>query len=292
MTPRVGLIDYINIFPITHALEEAGAHAFVTGTPSELNRLLADGDLDTSPISSIEYARHAGEYRLLPDISISSRGKVRSVMLFSRVPLSRLSGETVGICRATATSRILLRILLEDHVGVRPRYAEDATIVEARRGTYPAILLIGDEALGFRRAARRDPQLAVYAEHDLGEMWFERTGLPMVFSVWAVRRDAANHREVARLHGDLCASREQGVTLPPSLLARASARTELSDEELRDYYARLHYTLDDKEERALLSFFQRAAAKGLCPPCDRLVYALPHHAPSAAPSAGQGASTP
>lgn len=288
MTLRVGLIDYINIFPITHALEERGSLPFVTGTPSELNHLLADGDLDTSPISSIEYARHQGEYRLLPDISISSRGKVRSVILFSRVPLERLNGETVGICRATATSRILLRILLEDHVKVSPSYAEDATTDEARRGTYPAILLIGDEALGFRRAARHDPRLAAYAEHDLGEMWFDRTGLPMVFSVWAVRRDAANHREVSRLHDELRASREQGSLLPPTLLARAAARTGLSTDELRDYYARLHYTLGAEEERALLSFYARAAAKGLCPPCGRLGYALPHLAPAAAP----GAATP
>lgn len=275
MSLRVGLIDYVNIFPLTHAFEQAWPTPLHRAAPSTLNRLLAEGRLDTSPISSIEYARHQRDYLLLPDISISSGGAVQSVVLFSRVPLPELDGAAVGICAATATSRVLLRIVLEDHVGISPRYVENATIEGAQRGDWPAVLLIGDEALAFRAATEREGAAGPYRSHDLGAMWTARTGLPMVFAVWAVRREAATDEAVERLVRALHVSRAVGRTLPPDLLTRAAVRTELSHAALREYYGRLHFTLGDAEAQALRTFYALAAAKGLCPACERLEYALP-----------------
>ena len=40
----------------------------VAGPPAELNRLMDAGRLDLSGCSSIEYARHAEKYFLIPDI--------------------------------------------------------------------------------------------------------------------------------------------------------------------------------------------------------------------------------
>lgn len=286
MTLRLGLIDYVNIFPLTHPLEEEGRWRFERATPSTLNRLLADGELDASPVSSIEYPRHADRYVLLPDISISSGGEVQSVVLFSRIPLEQLHDQPLGICASTATSRVLLRIVLEDHVNVTPRYLEHATLEGALEGQWPAVLLIGDDALAFRRATLQSPALRDFSPHDLGARWTALTGLPMVFAVWAVRREVASSPEVARLIDDLRASREQGSLLPPSLLARAQTRTGLSHEALIDYYRRLHFTLGPREERALLTFYARAAAKGLCPPCSRIEYALTPSPSTVAPATG------
>jgi chorismate dehydratase len=46
---------------------------------------MAQGTLDISVISAVEYARDTARYLLLPDLAISCDGPVRSVMLFSRV---------------------------------------------------------------------------------------------------------------------------------------------------------------------------------------------------------------
>jgi len=60
---KLGRISYVNMAPVfyrvDHDVEE------IQGVPTELNRMLIDGELDTAPISSIEYARHADSLLLL-----------------------------------------------------------------------------------------------------------------------------------------------------------------------------------------------------------------------------------
>src|SRR3989441_3764380 len=61
---RVGRIGYINCYPVYGAIDRRItplAADLVTGTPSELNDLLAAGELDVSVVSAVEYARNAKE---------------------------------------------------------------------------------------------------------------------------------------------------------------------------------------------------------------------------------------
>ena len=94
---RLGRIAYLNVLPIYFALEnifgENGFH-LVRGTPAELNALMRRGEVDLGSISAMEYGRAFRDYLLLPDLSISATGAVGSVLLFSRVPFSRLDGRT------------------------------------------------------------------------------------------------------------------------------------------------------------------------------------------------------
>ncbi|MFI5243200.1 MAG: MqnA/MqnD/SBP family protein, partial [Gemmatimonadales bacterium] len=92
---RVGRIRYINCFPVYGAIDRGlvslGAPV-VSGNPSELNQLMASGQLEVSVISAVEYARESSRYLLLPDLGITSDGPVRSVMLFSRMPAEERDG--------------------------------------------------------------------------------------------------------------------------------------------------------------------------------------------------------
>src|SRR4029077_10477895 len=82
----------------------------ITGVPTELNRMLLDGELDIAPISSIEYARHASTLRLLPRFCVSSEGAVDSIQLVTRMPLGRV--RSVAVTPESATSVVLTRVLL------------------------------------------------------------------------------------------------------------------------------------------------------------------------------------
>src|SRR5712671_5937125 len=159
---KLGRISYVNMAPIFYRVDMEVEE--VLGVPTELNRMLVDGELDTAPISSIEYARNADKLRLLPRLCVSSEGAVESIQLISKTPLERI--RTVAVTPESATSVVLTKVLLPDaeHVPL----GEDA---EAK-------LLIGDAAL---KSAFEDPT----PHHDLGRMWLQRTGLPMVFAVWA-----------------------------------------------------------------------------------------------------------
>ena len=90
MRPRVGHIQFLNCLPIYYGLVKGSGILdldLVKGTPTELNALLLSGKLDISPISSIEYARNAGDLVLFPGPTVSCRGPVRSILLVSRRPV-------------------------------------------------------------------------------------------------------------------------------------------------------------------------------------------------------------
>ena len=104
---RVGRIPYVNCYPVYGAIDRGLVTldgTLVNGVPSALNRRMADGTLDISVVSAVEYARDARRYLLLPDLAISCDGPVQSVMLFSRLPASDLDGRRVIVSRSSMTS--------------------------------------------------------------------------------------------------------------------------------------------------------------------------------------------
>src|ERR671932_583733 len=171
------------------------------GVPTGRNPPVVHRALDAAPISSIEYARHAGALRLMPRLCVSSEGAVESIQLISKTPLARI--RTVAVTPESATSVVLTKVLFPDaeHVPL----GEDA---EAR-------LLIGDAAL---RSAFEDPT----PHHDLGRLWLERTGLPMVFAVWAAPEPT--HPDLPELEEALVASVRAARAEPETLAYESSAR--------------------------------------------------------------------
>ena len=161
----------------------------VEGVPSYLNGLLERGEIDVAPSSSIEYARHADRYRILPDLVIGSRGPVRSILFLSRRPPSELGAATVAMPTASATSVVLLKILLAKRWGVRPRSVWfDQARDDPFAGGADAALFIGDVAL------RGGLHPALPFRFDLGEEWWEETGLPFAFAVWQAARGRTRAR--------------------------------------------------------------------------------------------------
>src|SRR5205085_2116651 len=81
----LGRIAYVNMAPVFYRV--AAEVEEVQGVPTELNRMLVAGGLDTAPISSIAYATEAARLRLLPRLCVASEGAVDSIQLVTRVPL-------------------------------------------------------------------------------------------------------------------------------------------------------------------------------------------------------------
>src|SRR3954452_12285925 len=143
----------------------------VHAVPTTLNRMLVDGEIDVAPISSIHYARNADTLRLMPRLCVSSEGAVESIQLVTKTPLDRL--RLVAVTPESATTVVLTKVLFPDAVHVP--LGEEA---EAK-------LLIGDAALNSSSEAPTP-------HYDLGRLWLERTGLPMVFALWACREPVAD----------------------------------------------------------------------------------------------------
>lgn len=262
---RLGRIGYINCYPVYGAVDRGITPLpaeLVTGTPSELNDLLAAGELDLSVVSAVEYARNARDYVLLPDLAISCDGPVRSVALFSRRPVGRLDGRTVLLTASSRTAVGLLDLLCRDVWKVHPHFAqaraEAADLDGLAHLPHEAVLVIGDAALLL--AARHDyPH-----RYDLGEEWKRWTGLPFVFAIWAARRDR-DQRAARVVHRTLLAARDWGLAHLDVLAEAASRATGVDIADCRDYLAGLDYALSHKHLAGLTDFFRRLAARGLVP---------------------------
>ena len=235
---RLGRISYANMAPVFYDLEE-GAFEQVPGVPTELNRRLMDGDIDVAPISSIEYARNADRLRLLPQLCVSTEGAVDSIQLITRKPLEQV--RSVAVTPESATSVVLTKVLLGDVDLVPLEQPADAR------------MLIGDAAL---RSAFEDPT----PHHDLGRLWQERTGLPMVYAVWACRdgiTDGLEELQRAHLRSLAIAHSE-----PEALARRASADYGWPAGFLARYFEKLRYHFGPREQQGLVRFFELAHLAG------------------------------
>ena len=251
---RLGYIPYLNCIPFFHHLKDNGfCGQFISGVPSELNRMLQQGQLDVSPSSSFEYARNWKEYLLLPDHSISSVGRVKSVLFFSPVKLSELSGQEVSITGESATSINLLRIIFREFYNLHnvTDSVPDIPIESLIEQRKPA-LLIGDRAL--RIASRLPSGMQVF---DLGEIWYQQTGLPFVFALWMIQRNALDRfsHELVLLGEQLQRSRHQLINNPYPV-AKGVATAGLDVETVVSYWKTIDYRLENQHLKSLRLFFE------------------------------------
>ncbi|MFO7260296.1 MAG: menaquinone biosynthesis protein [bacterium] len=254
---RLGHIEYSNCLPVHALLIDQGVPDWIelrAGVPAVLNAELRAGRIDVAPCSSIEFARHADRYRLLPGLVIGSAGPVQSIQLESAVAMEELDGREVALPTASATSVVLLRVLLELRLGVRPRYRwfDQSEQADPVGDGAAAALWIGDHAM---RRVERSRRLLT----DLGEVWYAWTGLPFAFAVWQVSAGPERDEELRALHGLLLESLAYFEANVDALAERHAARYGMTPERIARYWRTLRFRLDAPMERGLLHFYRLAA---------------------------------
>src|SRR4051812_32504554 len=264
---RVGRIPYINCYPVYGAVDRGAVHldaTLVDGVPTALNRQMAEGMLDVSVVSAVEYARDAKRYLLLPDLAISCDGPVRSVMLFSRRPATELGSRKVIVSRSSMTSVALLELLFENVWHARPKFvpgdAEVRDIAVDGASDADARLVIGDAALVLGSNHRqRYPYV-----YDLGQTWKEWTGQPFVFAVWVAQR-STDVKSALVAHSSLIASRDWGLAHLPELARQAHEATGVDQDVCAEYLSGLDYGLSYPHLAGLTEFYRRLVERGRIP---------------------------
>jgi len=261
--PRVGHIQFLNCLPIYWGLVRTGALLDVEltkDTPDRLNELLVAGELDIGPISLVEYLRHADDLLLLPGLAVGSDGPVLSVNLVTQAPLETLDGRRVALGSTSRTSVLLARMWLAQAYGVHPDYFACPPNLTAMLLEADAAVLIGDAAL---RATYEAPRQGLQV-FDLGQVWRDWTGLPMVFAVWAVRREyaAANPGLVKDVHAAFLDSRDDALAHVDEVAAQAARWEPFDAPTLATYFRTLDFSLGERQVDGLVAFARRAALAG------------------------------
>jgi chorismate dehydratase len=252
-TERLGIVSYTNVAPLHWRLEPWEGVAFVRGVPTELNRMLLDGEIDLTLISSVEFLRHRHDLKALPDFSIATLGPVYSVMLFHWQPWQALNGKRIAVSTDSATSVELLRVLLRES-GIEAVLEPAPPDLEVMLGSHDAALLIGDaalrEAVNRRQIEGRQPLVT-----DLGEAWYDLTRLPCTFAVWASRRD---NPPSASLVTELRSARERGLGHLADVAEPHAARLGLSRAVVQRYLYNFRYHFEIPDRDGLASFAQKS----------------------------------
>lgn len=258
---KIGRISYANLFPIFYILQkkcDCSGYEFVDGVPSELNKKVRKGEIDISPSSSIEYIRNQDRYILIENNSISSKGPVGSILLFSRRPIETLNGLTILASSQSETSVVLLQIIFKKFYEIECRLKSTAEPLGKGIKSHSAYMLIGDEAL---TEALKWPKLFIY---DLAELWYKHTGLPFTFAFWIARRDCCveNTEMFKKFTDDLNTARAYAVKNFKTIASESYLINLFSEEELVLYWKGISYDFGNDHKKGFDLF--RDYAEELC----------------------------
>jgi chorismate dehydratase len=257
---KIGMVNYLNVAPI-HEKWKSTVHSknwqLVEGSPANLNKKLADGQIDMGFVSSFEYGLHPEKYKILSGLSISANGPVGSVFLFSHLPMNQLDQEPVLCSDQSETSVSLVKIILEKFENVQPIYSTGNVLTESDE-KFKAVMAIGDDAL-------RLVEKATYLyQYDLADIWKRQTGLPFVFALCAVREEfcVAHPEMLAAIHRELLRCRDEGKRDLEAICEISAQRIPMSKKRCHQYLTAIEYDLSEQKRKALETFFDFLIKRG------------------------------
>lgn len=259
---RIGEINYTNVWPVFHHFHPEQFDFFVETTlqvPATLNRAMRDGRIDLGPISSFAYGESADRYDVFPDLSVSSLGAVKSILLFLKKPLQDVLNGTIALTNTSATSVNLLKIIIEKFYGGKPNYMVMEPSLPEMMEVADAALLIGDHAI------RADWSHPSYEIIDLGERWNHFTGAWMTFAVWAVSRAATEKhpQEIAAILDAFHKSKRQAAVDMEPLVRKACIQIGGTPTYWREYFSGLCHDFGPEQQQGLSLYFQYCKELGL-----------------------------
>lgn len=256
MRLRVGSVPYLNAKPLVdwfHTQECTtnvdGEVEVIYAVPSQLARMLRAGEIDVCNCSIFESMRAPG-LRVIPNISISSQGSVKSVRLFCKIPVSQV--KTVALDSSSLTSAALTQIILSEVYGIRPNYVHSAPDLDAMLTTCDAGLIIGDLKLFDLHTGT-----TVY---DLGACWQQLTGAPFVYAAWQAPVGTAGRELEELLH----TAKMWGLARLDEIAHRWARQMDLPEAQCLDYFVNaMDYDLTPRHVEGMRLFQAKCVSNGL-----------------------------
>lgn len=257
---QIGAVSYLNSRPLIEGLEGLLPSAnLVLDYPSRLADALSNGQLDVALIPSIEYFRRPG-YEVISDACVAARGEVLSVKLYCRVHPGQI--RTLALDEGSRTSAALTKVILAERYGVIPKTEPLRMESTTTDSSADAVLLIGDRAM-------HSPEESFTEVMDLGQFWYDWTGLPFVFAMWVARREV----NTEGVDEALSQARDLGIANVADIAREEAPRLGISETLAHTYLTRnLHYHLTSAERSGLKLFSELAAQHNLVKPNVDIVY--------------------
>jgi len=247
------IIDQLNNIPFIYAFENQliqNEYRFIKNSPLESGKALLGGEVDMGVIPVTTFAKTKETWRIIPHISISCVNASKNVKLFFKTGLQGL--QKIAIDERADSELALLKILLQEKYNITPEYISMKPNLEHMLKSTDAALLIGNEALNEQEINKNS--------FDLGEEWYDLTGLPMVFSFW-VGRETAIHAEDVK---NIINSTNLGLKNLENIAKDYAKNFDFSWALYHDYLTQnVNYKFTEKEHTGLTEFYNYAFYYGL-----------------------------
>jgi predicted solute-binding protein len=277
---RISVVQYLNTAPLVRGFTHGplrNKYELSFTVPAQCAEALRTGAVDVAIIPAIEYQR-IQNLVILPDLSIASKERVRSLLIVSRSPIRE--ARRIALDSSSRTTQVLTKILCDARWLISPEFSETSPDLAAMLATNDAALIIGDPALRLAIAAEQQvtpgadgewicsgaqvglPQIPKLHIYDAVHEWWQLTERPAVLALWAARATIAT----PELAGDFSASLAFGLAHLPEICAEAARELQLSATELLLYLrTNIDYSLDAENLKGLIEYYSRAAGLNLIP---------------------------
>ena len=121
---RISVVQYLNTAPLVRGFTHGslrGKYDLSFTVPSECAQALRTGAADVAIIPAIEYLR-IPNLVVLPDLSIASKERVRSLLLVSKMPIRDV--RNLALDQSSRSTQALTRILCEDRWNIAPEFSQ------------------------------------------------------------------------------------------------------------------------------------------------------------------------
>jgi chorismate dehydratase len=246
MSLKVSAVSYANTLPFIYGLQQSDIINNIElslDPPAICAQKLIDGIVDISlvPVAVLPLLP---QYQVISKYCIGAEGKVRTVALFSNVPLNDI--ENIYLDYQSRTSVMLVKVLAKEHWGISPKFVKAQQGFENRSivGNNAAVV-IGDRVFALENQYKY--------KYDLAEEWLKFTGLPFVFACWA---------SVNPIDSDLIAQLDDALALGVNNINKVVAwqnnNPQYASIDLLDYYLNnISYPLDDRKKEGLQLFLTK-----------------------------------
>ena len=278
---RISVVQYLNTAPLVRGFTHGplqGKYDLSFTVPSQCAEALRTNTADVAIIPAIEFQR-IPNLVILPDLSIASKERVRSLLIVSQSPIRE--ARRIALDSSSRSTQALTKILCDARWLISPQFTEAAPDLATMLATSDAALLIGDPALRLAIAAEqhlltpgRDgalvctgaqiglPQFPKAFIYDVVHEWWQLTERPAVLAVWAARAEIVT----PELAADFSASLAYGLAHLPDICAEAAHELQLPAKELSLYLrTNIDYSLDAENLKGLDEYFAHAARLNLIP---------------------------
>jgi len=234
---RITAVSYLNTKPFLYGLLNsplADQIELSLDIPSECARKLRDGLVDMA-LTPVAILPELSNWHLVSDYCIGAEGSVKTVNLYSEVPVEVL--ETVYLDHHSRTSVALVQLLFKEFWQHQPQFlAASEGYIKNIKGTAGGVV-IGDRTIAL------EGKFAY--EYDLSECWEALTGLPFVFAAWVSLRPLPSGFESA-----FNAALASGIAAIPKL--KLLLPSPHPDFDLETYFTKyISYDLNAQKRKAL-----------------------------------------